>query len=933
MTKHKRRLIYDLESNGFLGAMDRIHIICAIDVDTNELFTWNRNDTIDNIAEGVNFLQDAALLIGHNVIAFDAPAIKKIYPWFKCPPQEDTLVMARTMYSDIKKSDYGRLKNGSLPREMFGKHSLESWGYRLGLLKGDYTKVMKVQGLDPWGTWNQSMLDYCILDVQVTHVLWSQMNAIKSGGQKSSTAMLLPPEAEELEVKIHTIMSEAEADGFPFNKAEAEKLAIHFRQEKDRLDILCRDAFGAWFAPEKKYMIGPRWEVPNDDKVYAVISPGVGITDARAVWGAVTVPKVSNKKRNITRGVPYTKIKLVEFNPNSRTQIIDRLVNNYGWTPAAFTEKGTPEVNDDVLEALKDNIPIAGELANLMYYGKRLGQISEGAQAWLRVVKEDGRIHGTTNTGGAVTGRCTHYNPNMSQVPAVIKDKTGVKLGLEGKHGFESRQLFYTPPTINGEEWIQVGADLKGIELRGLGEVCAPFDAGDLINYIISGEDVHDRNMRLTGINDRTQLKRGLYACVPMHTTALTRRGWMSYEDLRVGEDIMTYNSNTQCKEWKPLLEKVYYKDAELMAIYTGENFYLEATPNHRWFTKVRRSPKHKDKYYTDCVCTTEELTSEHAIIQNAFFEGDEYLEGDRDWLLGPKYGTNWTERILGMSRNELGAFLAGFCIADGHWQISKNGKKPGKWHWSQNDGDIFEAALLASYLYSDKKLYVNKFQNEYNLIKKVKFGVNNNVTGQRLIKKKLDNAPVWCVKTENESWVMRQNDVITITGNTMYGAGDNRLGEIVDPIAPSWKQKTLGRELRRKLMRGLPALAKAIDEVREEAVNGYIYAIDGRQLSVRSPHSALNTKLQGLGAVVAKRWVVKTREYAEAHGLTRGWDGDFVLLGFFHDEQQYAVKKKHAELLKRLIHEAAEDAGTSLGMVCPIEADTKIGHNWAECH
>ncbi len=106
-------------------------------------------------------LQNAEKICGHNIIGYDIPVIKKIYPWFK-PKGEvvDTLVISRVAFTDIKMGDYGRFQKGQLPGKMIGSYSLEAWGYRLGELKGDYGKTTD------WKVWTPEMTKYCVQTYQ-----------------------------------------------------------------------------------------------------------------------------------------------------------------------------------------------------------------------------------------------------------------------------------------------------------------------------------------------------------------------------------------------------------------------------------------------------------------------------------------------------------------------------------------------------------------------------------------------------------------------------------------------------------------------------------------------------------------------------------------------------------------------------------------------
>jgi len=166
-----------------------------------------------------------------------------------------------------------------------------------------------------------------------------------------------------------------------------------------------------------------------------------------------------------------------------------------------------------------------------------------------------------------------------------------------------------------------------------------------------------------------------------------------------------------------------------------------------------------------------------------------------------------------------------------------------------------------------------------------------------------------------------------------MYGAGDWKIGHTVAPYASDNQKRALGREIRAKLMRGLPALKKVIDECQEQAEHGFLIGLDGRRLPARSRHSALNLRLQSDAAFVAKKWICLTEEFAFDEGMSHGWRGDFAMLAFIHDEAQSAVKKVHADVYAKLCIKAAAAAGEFFNFNCPIDAESKIGGNWADTH
>ena len=206
-------------------------------------------------------------------------------------------------------------------------------------------------------------------------------------------------------------------------------------------------------------------------------------------------PKVNNAKRGYIKGQPFCKTRTEKFNPGSRQQIVDRLHKKYGWIPETRTEKGNPILNDDVLEKLP--YPEAKPLSEYMLLKKRLGQIKDGNNAWIKLVSPDGYIHGDVITNGCITGRCSHRNPNTAQIPAAYSP-----------YGKECRSLFHAP-----DDWILIGSDAKALELRCLAGYLAFWDGGEYGQMVTDDSvDIHTYNQEKFGVETRDISKRLLYA-------------------------------------------------------------------------------------------------------------------------------------------------------------------------------------------------------------------------------------------------------------------------------------------------------------------------------------------------------------------------------------------------------------------------------------
>jgi DNA polymerase-1 len=162
-------LIFDLETDGLLDEVSKIHCLVIKNTETGEVMSFGPSLPLD-VGDGLALLTAANKIIaGHNVIKYDIPVIQKLYPWFKVDTAKvfDTLVATRLIWANVKDTDNVLLKQEKLPGKLFGSHSLAAWGYRLGNYKGDYD--------GGWETFSQEMLDYCVQDVEVTASLYQKI--------------------------------------------------------------------------------------------------------------------------------------------------------------------------------------------------------------------------------------------------------------------------------------------------------------------------------------------------------------------------------------------------------------------------------------------------------------------------------------------------------------------------------------------------------------------------------------------------------------------------------------------------------------------------------------------------------------------------------------------------------------------------------------
>ena len=388
--------------------------------------------TPDEIEDGIKLLQDADTLIGHNIIGFDLPVLGNLYNFKYKGEIIDTLVMSR-LYNPVR-------ENG---------HSLKTWGYRLGIPKQEQPE---------FESYTPAMLNYCEQDVILNEAVYKYLLDEGTGFSKQSF---------DLEQKTASIMREQEKTGFYFDSKQAMTLLAELNQNKADVEDEVQKTFK------------PKWV---EDKMVLPYTNKNGELSKRGL----TDDEYENILISGNRE-PFMRRKLVDFNLGSRKQIGEYLID-FGWQPEKFTPTGQPIVDEGTLKKIT-HIKEAKLIADYLLYQKRIAQVS----SWIDELKDD-RVHGRVIPNGTITGRMTHRNPNMAQVP-----------NLGSPYGKECRACWTVP-----EGYKLVGIDASGLELRMLAHY---MNDADYIEEVVNG-DIHSTNQELAGLKTRDQAKTFIYALV-----------------------------------------------------------------------------------------------------------------------------------------------------------------------------------------------------------------------------------------------------------------------------------------------------------------------------------------------------------------------------------------------------------------------------------
>ena len=245
------------------------------------------------------------------------------------------------------------------------------------------------------------------------------------------------PDWVSLEHQVSQILTEQEQHGWHFDEISARELESSLRREYEETCKILRD--------RHPYVAGPQF-----------------------------TPKRNNSRQGYVEGAPLTKLK--DLNPTSRDHIAWILKTHYGWIPSSMTSTGKPVIDETVLKDIGTDIAL--QFLKLLDLTKQLGMISEGVNAWQKLVTTSSRIHHHCSTATS-TFRCAHRKPNLAQVPSDER----------------FRKLFTATPG-----YVLVAADLAGIELRMLAHYLARYDRGRYSRILTTG-DIHATNAERIGIS------------------------------------------------------------------------------------------------------------------------------------------------------------------------------------------------------------------------------------------------------------------------------------------------------------------------------------------------------------------------------------------------------------------------------------------------
>lgn len=447
------RLVFDIEANGLRFDVTEVWCLSGYDLDTGDVYEAFSYPDIEHT------LSLADELIGHNVLNYDLPVLKKLGIYTPRSSQKitDTLVLSRLLNPD-RKPPKGYTGKG-------GPHSIEAWGFRCGIHKPEH---------EDWSKFSPEMAHRCQEDVRIQTKLYRHLMNKEWGDWDWSFASYI-------EHEVARIITQQEDNGFCFNLPLAKQ---RVEELTNRID--CCDNQIIEVLSKEVQNLGPINKPFKKDGSYSKM-----VLD---YFG-----------RSLFPGLVCGTFSRITFNtPNlgSRQKLTKQLLR-MGWEPEHYTDKGSPKLTVDggPCPSLDNVAKEEGKLiAERFVLSHRRSQI----QGWIGLVRPDGRITAEANPLGTNTGRMRHAK--VVNVPKAAK---------QVMFGREMRELFTVTDNGNGD-YLLCGHDADGLELRVLAHHMSDMDFTTRLveGKSEDGTDAHTYNQKICGLDNRDQAKTTVYCLI-----------------------------------------------------------------------------------------------------------------------------------------------------------------------------------------------------------------------------------------------------------------------------------------------------------------------------------------------------------------------------------------------------------------------------------
>jgi hypothetical protein len=447
---------FDLEADGFLDEATRCWCIVIKDKETGVVQQF----TPDQIREGLTALSNFDVLIGHNIIMYDFPLLRKLYGYEFRGDKVDTLVMSRTQRP---------MRSNPPGYKGWAPNSLEAWGHAVGRAK---------PGHDEWDKFSPEMLHRCTEDVHVTELVYEEL--LREGAGEGWT------KAHRLNFKLWHYLQLQEEFGWRVDQDHMHNCVRTLTRWMDKIDATVIPLLPPVFEAkgQKKLGVFDGYKKPfkkNGDVIKAI-----------ADYCSDTGMDPS------TVGGPFVRVLSRDADLDANVEVKNVLLRQ-GWEPMEWNVDKDGNKTSPKLSKNEEWEGVEGGIGRLIARRVQCKQRRGTIEGWFKLIREDGRISARV-AGIATTGRLRHSG--IVNVPSPHSDAFFAR---------QMRQVFIARPG-----WKMVGVDSKGNQVRQLAARMKDdeFTQAVLHGSSKDGTDFHSVNQRKTGAPSRSRAKNFYYGLV-----------------------------------------------------------------------------------------------------------------------------------------------------------------------------------------------------------------------------------------------------------------------------------------------------------------------------------------------------------------------------------------------------------------------------------
>lgn len=497
-----RQVVGDIEANGLLNTVTKIWCGVFKDINTSEVFKFEPHQMKEMCA----FLRGCSVVIGHNFIDYDIPAMKKVLG-FEFDADViiiDTFILSQMLSPDRKKHPRTAKKKGA--------HSLENFGNIFRRYKPEH---------EDWSKFSPEMLHRCSEDVEINFLTFNMLNndaklLIKGRGFNTKSIWCLP---YKIESKFAKYLVKQKMKGFLLNKRRTQRYIDYLTR---KINIIDREII-----PQLpiQLIIQEQKESDGTYKYNKAPFKGDGNLNKYTVDWCV---RVGIKDTGVISG-PFSRVDFVDFDIGS-TQLVKDYLLSQGWIPEEWNTKQDPVTklfkktspklsqNDNFLGV---EGPVGKRVAERLVLRHRRSQL----EGFIKNLRPDGRV--TADVTG-ITPTCRLKHSKIVNIP-----------GADAMFGKQMRSVFTVP-----KGYKLIGCDAASCQLRDL---CHHMGDDDYTYAVIHGKssegtDPHSLTCQRTGIPHRTGAKRfnygSLFGAQPPKLTAMMNAAFSEENlDIRVTVD------------------------------------------------------------------------------------------------------------------------------------------------------------------------------------------------------------------------------------------------------------------------------------------------------------------------------------------------------------------------------------------------------------